>query len=85
MNRPNEDPWGYPLVWTNTYLAEEDLNQVAAQIRPLFMSGEEKMQKAKELRQARWSFPRIANYLGESKTTIFNWIHDYPYSKHIRL
>ena len=35
--------------------------------------------KALELHQAGWSYSRIANYFGVSKSTVFNWIHDYPY------
>ncbi len=46
---------------------------------PSSMSDEEKRQKAKELQQAGWSLARIANYFGVSKSTVFNWIHDYPY------
>ena len=43
------------------------------------MSEEEKIEMAKELHQAGWSYSRIANYFGVSKSTVFNWIHDYPY------
>jgi len=47
---------------------------------PSSISDEEKRQKAKELHQAGWSYSRIANYFGvSSKSTIFNWVRDYPY------
>jgi len=47
------------------------------------MSLEEKIIKANELYQKGWSLSKIAKYLGVSKSTVYNWVHDYPYrNKH---
>ena len=55
--------------------------ELSAPKLPKEMSIYEKILKAKELNQARWSQGKLANYFGVSKGTIFNWIHDYPYRK----
>jgi len=48
---------------------------------PSRMTLEQKKQKAKELYKMRWPLSRIAKYFGVSKSTVFNWIRDYPYGK----
>ena len=54
---------------------------IASPKLPKNMTDEEKKQKAQELHQAGKSQGKLAIYFGVSKSTIFNWIHDYPYSK----
>jgi len=49
------------------------------------MTLEQKKEKAKELYEKGWSLSRIAKYFGVSKSTVFNWIHDYPYPKKRKL
>jgi len=46
---------------------------------PNKMTLEEKILKAKELYRSGWSLSQIAKYFGVSKSTVYNWIHDYPY------
>lgn len=46
---------------------------------PNKMTLEEKILKAKELYRSGWSLSQIAKYFGVSKSTVCNWIHDYPY------
>jgi hypothetical protein len=48
---------------------------------PKMMALEEKIAKAKELYKTGWSLSQIANYFGVTKSTVFNWIHGYPYRK----
>lgn len=48
---------------------------------PRRMPLEQKKKKARELYNNGWSYAQIARYFGVSKSTVFNWIHDYPYRK----
>lgn len=48
---------------------------------PSKMTLEEKIMKAKELYRNGWSLSKIAKYFGVAKSTVYNWIHDYPYRK----
>jgi len=58
-------------------------NEKAAEKHPSKMTLEQKKEKAKELYEKGWPLSRIAKYFGVSKSTAYNWIHDYPYrSKH---
>jgi hypothetical protein len=52
---------------------------------PKRMPLEQKKKKAKELYYSGWSYSQIAKYFGVSKSTVYNWIHDYPYRKDNRL
>ena len=75
---------GLPSFWSNKLSNMYGYGYqkgIAPERFPSSMSDEEKKQKAKELHQENWSLSRIANYLGVSKTTIFNWVHDYPYKR----
>ena len=60
-------------------------NKKADEKHPPIMTLEKKKEKARELYEKGWSLSRIAKYLGVSKSTVYNWIHDYPYKKEIRL
>ena len=75
-----------PSFWSprlsNAYA---NLGDMASQKLPKKMTREEKIQKAKELNAKGWSQSKIAEYLGvDSKGTIFNWIHDYPYRQRLQ-
>jgi len=48
---------------------------------PKKMTLEQKKKKARELYESGWSYSQIAKYFGVSKSTVYNWIHDYPYRK----
>ena len=48
---------------------------------PSKMSLKEKIIKAKEFYQKGWFLSKIAKYLGVSKSTVYNWVHDYPYRR----
>jgi DNA-binding NarL/FixJ family response regulator len=48
---------------------------------PEKMSLEQKKKRAKELYNSGWSYSQIARYFGVSKSTVYNWIHNYPYRK----
>lgn len=69
-----------PTFWSsklsNVYA---NMIELSAPKLPKEMSNYERILKAKELNQTRWSQGKLANYFGVSKGTIFNWIHDYPY------
>jgi len=54
-------------------------HEKASEKHPSQMTLEQKKEKAKELYEKGWSLSRIAIYLGVSKSTVYNWIHDYPY------
>ena len=60
-------------------------NGKAAEKHPSKMTLEQKKEKARELHVKGWSLSRIAKYFGVSKSTVFNWIHDFPYSKENKL
>ncbi len=77
-----------PTFWSqklSCMYGQGTLNEKAAEKHPSKMTLEQKKEKAKELYEKRWSLSRIAKYLGVSKSTVYNWIHDYPYKKEIRL
>jgi hypothetical protein len=61
------------------------LTEKAAEKHSSRMTLGQKKEKAKEFHEKGWSLSRIAKYLGASKSTIYNWIHDYPYRKENRL
>jgi hypothetical protein len=46
---------------------------------PEKMSLEQKKKRAKELYNSGLSYSQTARYFGLSKSTVYNWIHDYPY------
>ncbi len=56
-------------------------HEKASEKHPSQMTLEQKKEKTKELYEKGWSLSRIAIYLGVSKSTVYNWIHDYPYKK----
>ncbi len=71
-----------PTFWSqklSRMYGQGTLNEKAAEKHPSQMTLEQKGAKAKELYEKGWSLSRIAIYLGVSKSTIYNWIHDYPY------
>jgi hypothetical protein len=71
-----------PGFWSNklSYAFAAGVEASATKL-PKKMALEEKIAKAKELYQAGWSLSQIANYFGVTKSTVFNWIHGYPYRK----
>ena len=48
---------------------------------PRKMTREEKIRMTKELKKKGWTDSQMATYFGVSKSTIHNWLHDYPYRK----
>jgi len=71
-----------PTFWsTMLSKAYANLGEMALQKLPKNMTDKEKMQKATELYAKGWSQSKIAEYFGVAKSTVFNWIHDYPYRK----
>ncbi len=71
-----------PTFWSqklSRMYGQGTLNEKAAEKHPSQMTLEQKKEKAKELYEKGWSLSRIAIYLGVSKSTVYNWIHDYPY------
>jgi len=69
-----------PNFWTSglskAYADTTFINKIIA---PRRMTREEKIRKAKELHESGWTDSQIAKYFGVSKSTVHNWIHDYPY------
>lgn len=55
--------------------------EASATKQPKKMTLEEKIVKAKELHKAGLSLSQIADYFDVTKSTVFNWIHGYPYRK----
>jgi len=77
-----------PTFWSqklSRMYGQGTLHEKAAEKHPSKMTLEQKKEKAKELYEKRWSLSRIAKYFGVSKSTVFNWIHDYPYPKKRKL
>lgn len=77
-----------PTFWSqklSRMYGQGTLNEKAAEKHPSQMTLEQKRAKAKELYEKGWSLSRIAKYFGVSKSTVFNWIHDYPYPKKRKL
>jgi len=74
----NELPSFWSPKLSNVYAS---IGELASPKLPKNMTDEEKKQKAKELNNEGWSQSKLAVYLGVAKSTIFNWIHDYPYRK----
>jgi len=73
-----------PTFWSqklSRMYGQGTLNEKAAEKHPSQMTLEQRKEKAKELYEKGWSLSRIAKYFGVSKSTVFNWIHDYPYRK----
>lgn len=69
-----------PSFWSpslsKAYAENTSLNQM---VIPKKMPLEQKKKKARELYNIGWSYSQIAKYFGVSKSTVYNWIHDYPY------
>jgi hypothetical protein len=77
-----------PTFWSqklSRMYGQGTLNEKAAEKHPSKMTLEQKKEKARELYEKGWSLSRIAKYFGVSKSTVFNWIHDYPYPKKRKL
>ncbi len=77
-----------PTFWSqklSRMYGQGTLNEKAAEKHPSQMTLEQKKEEAKELYEKGWSLSRIAKYFGVSKSTVFNWIHDYPYPKKRKL
>jgi len=71
-----------PSFWTSSLSkAYADSTPEKEIIMPEKMSLEQKIQKAKELYRMNWLYSEIARYFGVSKSTVYNWIHDYPYRR----
>ena len=71
-----------PSFWSSGISkAYADSAPMDGMVIPKKMSIKEKRKKAKELYDSGWSYSQIAQYLGVSKSTVYNWIHDYPYLK----
>ncbi len=77
-----------PTFWSqklSRMYGQRTLNEKAADRHPSKMTLEQKKERAQELYKKGWSLSRIAKYFGVSKSTVFNWIHDYPYPKKRKL
>lgn len=77
-----------PTFWSkklSRMYGQGNLNEKAAEKHPSKMTLEQKKEKARGLYEKGWSLSRIAKYFGISKSTVFNWIHDYPYPKKRKL
>jgi hypothetical protein len=77
-----------PTFWSkklSRMYGQGTLNEKAVEKHPSQMTLEQKKEKAEELHEKGWPLSRIAKYFGVSKSTIFNWIHDFPYRKENRL
>ena len=71
---------GLPTFWSSKLSkVYANMGDMAPPKPAIQMTLEDKFLKAKELYQAGWSQGKLAKYFGVSKSTIFNWIHDYPY------
>jgi hypothetical protein len=71
-----------PTFWSSRLSkVYANIGEIALRKLPKKMTLEEKIIKAKELHKAGWSLSQIANYFGVTKSTVFNWIHGYPYRK----
>jgi len=77
-----------PIFWSqklSRMYGQGTLNEKAAEKHPSKMTLEQKKEKAKELYESGWPLSQIAKYFGVSKSTAYNWIHDYPYPKKRKL
>ena len=77
-----------PMFWSqklSRMYGQGSLHEKADEKHPPIMTLEKKKEKARELYEKGWSLSRIAKYFGVSKSTVFNWIHDYPYPKKRKL
>ena len=73
-----------PTFWSqklSRMYGQGTLNEKAAEKHPSKMTLEQKKQKARKLYESGWSLSQIAKYMGVSKSTVYNWIHDYPHKK----
>jgi hypothetical protein len=73
-----------PTFWSqklSRMYGQTSRDEKASEKHPSQMPLKQKKQKAKELYKNQWSLSRIAKYFGVSKSTVFNWIRDYPYPK----
>lgn len=73
-----------PSFWTSglskAYADTKFVNEIRF---PSKMPREEKIRKAKELHESGWSNSQIGRYFGVAKSTVHNWIHDYPYRREL--
>ena len=73
---------GPPTFWSNklsrAYAVSDDLVGIR---NPKKMTKADKMQKAKIKAQEGDSYSQIAKELGVSKSTVFNWVNDYPFKE----
>lgn len=67
-----------PSWWTNE-LSHIHADYVVGKIHPTRKNKDELMQIAKSLREKNLSYQRIAERLGVSKTTAYNYVNNYPY------
>ena len=70
--------WGQKL---SRMYGQGTLNEKATEKHHPQMTLEQKKDIARELDKKKWPLSRIAKYFGVSKSTVFNWINDYPYRK----
>ena len=69
-----------PTFWNDRLSRAFALETIVAPARkPVRLSLNEKQKKAIDLRKAGWSLSRIATELGVSKSTVINYLRDYPY------
>jgi hypothetical protein len=76
-----------PTFWNpkmSSMYGQTYIDEKASEKHPYKMTLEQKKEIAKELYEKGWSLYQIAKYLGVSKSTVFNWIHDYPYKPSFR-
>ena len=68
-----------PTFWSpGLSTAHAHIGEMSPSRLPKELTLEQKRQEAKELTQVGWSLARIAKHFGVSKSTAYNWVHDYP-------
>ncbi|MEE8471002.1 MAG: helix-turn-helix domain-containing protein [Dehalococcoidia bacterium] len=71
-----------PSFWTPSLSkAYADSTPAEGMTIPKTMTPDEKKRKAKELGKDGWSYSRIGKYFGVSRSTAYNWVHDYPFRR----
>lgn len=73
-----------PSFWSeklSRMYGQGTVHEKAVEKHPSKMTLEQKKEKAKDLYESGWAYSQIAKYFGVSKSTVYNWIHDYPYKK----
>ncbi len=68
--------WGLSNIYAGSQATSQERN-------PKRMTHTEKVRKAKELAQNGWSLSQVKELFGVSKSTVYNWVHDYPYSNSV--